>query len=294
MPRLLLLPLALALLAPAAHAQLLAARASAPGPLDDSTRGFMPSAAFGADLQRGGGSAGTDMNWNIRIGGAVSLYRGDRWGLQLAATNEVAANVLNDGAFNPRGATWEEELRVGVLARGLEWRAAVFHRCRHDIDNSDAPDERETPPDYAPRKRMVLLTGAHAGVVTPWHARAGLRARAALRGEWYAWNADNRLPVDAPGTSWNDARGALVATARVERPLGRAALYARGMATAMRFASSTGGNQRAELGVRLPGRAGMVELYAAHERVFDDVSAPAPRASRVTAGGIRFASKTAW
>jgi hypothetical protein len=48
---------------------------------------------------------------------------------------------------------------------------------------------------------------------------------------------------------------------------------------------------RAEVGAAASGRGGSAELFAAYERMFDDVTRPIPQRSGVLGLGIRFAGQ---
>jgi hypothetical protein len=277
----------------AADAQVMASRSVWIAPASDGPTGFMARTSFFGELQRARHSTADDLAWTIRTGGLWELYR---WNastvLAGSATAEVVANPYSSLGFNPRGVVWEEQLALVHRRGSLLWHGGLFHRCRHEIDNSDPPEQREPQPGYVPAKRVVVLSGVQLGATTKELHGAGLRVRTGLRAEAYLAREDTRVPVTPVRPYWTEALAAASAVARIERSLGTGtALYVRFWGAVIPFDDATRHNERGELGLRLSGAGGGMELFAAGERTFDDHASLTPRASRFVGLGFRFVGR---
>lgn len=256
----------------------------------------MAGTAFFGELQRARHSAADDLAWTIRSGGVWDLYRwSDETVLQGAAIQEVVANPYTSLGFNPRGIVWEEQLALSRRLRGLHWHAGLFHRCRHEIDNSDPPEQRTPQPGYVPAKRVVVLSGLQIGVTTNEIPAGSLRLRMSARAETYLAREDTRIPATAGRPIWTEASAAFSGVVRAEQPLGTHAVYARAWGALIPFNEPSGTalrhNERIEAGLRLNGRGAAMEIFAAGERTFDDFATLAPRESRFISVGIRLAGR---
>lgn len=295
------------------HAQLYAHRTLVPVPLDDTTRssGFLPAIDYFADVQRSFGSAGDDRAWGIRLAGAAELWRvGRGMSVLLSAADEVAANSLKDGGFNPRGISWELGLAIVRRFDGFDWQVGFVHICRHEIDNTDHPRMPATPPDYEPTERTMSANGPRTALILRPITlgsllRRRLQLRAAVAGESYHHKWDGRSAPDTTPSmafdSWMRAQGAASAALRLEVEIWRrSAVFVRGSGIGVFFraadaypvTSSVRGNHRFEAGWRMPGTGAALELYVATERLFDDVMVPRPRPSRMTGIGLRLAERS--
>jgi hypothetical protein len=267
--------------------------------VDTTPAGFLTRIDFHGEAQRGFGSAESELAWDVKIAGVLELYRWNRSTSVVAfAGHELTANPFNSIGFNPRGAIWEETLFLVWRGSGFDWHVGLFHRCRHEIDNSHPPDESAIDPSYEPTARLLSLTGVHAGLAS---TEKSLGSRTVLRwfvrAEGYATTTDNREPRNTVAPFWKDALGATAAGARLARDIGSTQqLYARAWASIMLFSGGPdesgidGETQwRGEIGYRATGRGGGVDLFIAYEQTFDDVSRPVPQRSQVFGVGIRFA-----
>jgi hypothetical protein len=293
--------------------QLYAHRTLVPVPLDDTTRsiGFLPAIDYFADVQRSSGSAGDDRAWGIRLAGTAELWRvGRGMSVLLSAADEVAANSLKDGGFNPRGISWELGFAVVRRFAAFDWQVGFVHICRHEVDNTDHPRMPATPPDYIPTERTMSANGPRTALVLRPVALGSVggrrvQLRGALAGESYHHKWDGRTAPDTTRTmafdSWMQAEGAASAAIRLEVELWRrSALFIRGSGIGVFFRGADGrpvtsgvrSNHRIEAGWRMPGSGAALELYVATERLFDDVMMPDPRPSRMTGIGLRLAERT--
>jgi hypothetical protein len=295
------------------HAQLYAHRTLVPVPLDDTTRaiGFLPAIDYFADAQRSFGSAGDDRAWGIRLAGTAEVWRvGRGMSFLLSAADEVAANALKDGGFNPRGISWELGFAFVRRFAAFDWQVGFVHVCRHEIDNTDHPRIPTTPTSYVPTERTMSANGPRTALI--FHpialgsvAGRRIQLRGAVAGESYYHKWDGRTAPDTTPSmafnSWMQARGAASGAVRLEVELWRrSTVFVRGSGIGVFFRAADGhpvtssvrGNQRFEAGWRMPGSGAALELYVASERLFDDVMMPDPRPSHMTGIGFRLAERT--
>jgi hypothetical protein len=295
------------------HAQLYAHRTLVPVPLDDTTRaiGFLPAIDYFADAQRSFGSAGDDRAWGIRLAGTAEMWRvGRGMSFLLSAADEVAANALKDGGFNPRGISWELGAAFVRRFAAFDWQVGFVHVCRHEIDNTDHPQIPSTPAGYVPTERTMSANGPRTALI--FHPIAlgtlggrRLHLRGAVAGESYHHKWDGRSAPDTTPSmafdSWMQAQGAASGAIRLEMELWRrSTIFVRGSGIGVFFRAADGhpvtsgvrGNHRFEAGWRMPGTGAALELYLATERLFDDVMTPDPRPSRMTGIGFRLAERT--
>jgi hypothetical protein len=295
------------------HAQLYAHRTLVPVPLDDTSRaiGFLPAIDYFADAQRSFGSAGDDRAWGIRLAGTAEMWRvGRGMSFLLSAADEVAANALKDGGFNPRGISWELGAAFVRRFAAFDWQVGFVHVCRHEIDNTDHPQIPSTPAGYVPTERTMSANGPRTALI--FHPIAlgtlggrRLHLRGAVAGESYHHKWDGRSAPDTTPSmafdSWMQAQGAASGAIRLEMELWRrSTIFVRGSGIGVFFraadrhpvTSGVRGNHRFEAGWRMPGTGAALELYLATERLFDDVMTPDPRPSRMTGIGFRLAERT--
>ncbi|MFN2566595.1 MAG: hypothetical protein ABR499_16485 [Gemmatimonadaceae bacterium] len=294
-------------------AQLYAHRTLVPVPLDDTTRsvGFLPAIDYFADVQRSSGSAGDDRAWGIRLAGTAEVWRVRRGtSILVSAADEVAANSLKDGGFNPRGISWELGLAIVHRFAAFDWQVGFVHICRHEIDNTDHPRIQATPPDYVPTERTMSANGPRAAMIlrpTGLGSVLGRRIhlRAVVAAESYHHKWDGRAAADTTASmafdSWMRAQGAASAAVRLEAEAWRrSAVFVRASGIGVFFRAAPNhpvtaamrGNHRLEAGWRMPGTGAAMEIYLATERLFDDIMMPDPRPSTMTGIGIRLSERT--
>ncbi|MBV9879166.1 MAG: hypothetical protein JO180_01665 [Gemmatirosa sp.] len=300
---------AIAALPARAAAQMFAQRVMIPVPLDDSTRprGLLPGFSYLADVQRGWRSAGDDRAWDARLSGTIEVWRASpRTTIVIGTADELVANSLKDGGFNPRGIGWELSAGVAHRVGGVTVQLDFAHDCRHAVDDVDPPGPAYYIPGYVPTQRTLSVNGPRLRVVSPW-MRAGsrVRARGAVGGTWYLGQWDGRQTQNEPDQphpvdSWGQARGSATADVRIEATVVRgSAVFVRGATSGIFFAHAPDApvtararaSHRLELGWRVPGRAGSVEVYGAAEHLFDDVASIVPRTSNVVGVGLRLAER---
>ncbi len=144
------------------YSQILVTRNVLPVSIQDSSkRGVLfDSFDFSPELARGSGSYLGDMDWSFKLIGFAELYRFQNdMSIAFLLGHELNSNPYNDIAFNPRKATWEENLSLYQSKGNYSYSVGIFHRCKHDIDNSDPPIENQPNIEYQILRRNVILTG---------------------------------------------------------------------------------------------------------------------------------------
>lgn len=179
-----------------------------------SAVGAIPSMMGGAEVYRGWGSFGHEQAWQLRLHAVAEPYRFSdstspiAWTTSMEFHHELTSNPMNNIGFNPRTARWEEQLLIHAADTWWSARAGWFHRCKHDIDNTEAPND-DTTVAYSPIRRTLILSGPTIAALTApivsrdWSFRFGGGA------EWYIVHEDYRTPASSVLGSWKGLRGAL-------------------------------------------------------------------------------------
>lgn len=100
-----------------------------------------------------------DRAWSIKLVGAMDFYRTNKFSITGIVSHELNANSYNQISFNPRQAQWEEILSFNFKVGGNVFSVAPFHRCKHEIDNTDPPWDDDDDTTYLPIKRVIVLSG---------------------------------------------------------------------------------------------------------------------------------------
>lgn len=278
----------LAFMHSAAYAQMFASRNALVRIVPDSANvgESLASTAFAAECMRGYGSYKGDQAWNVKMIGHSELYR---WaptsyvGALLAM--ELTCNPYNDLGFNPRAAVWEQMLTVAIQSFSL----SAFHRCKHDIDNSD-PFDSDEPTTESIKKRVLISAGLGAQ-----YTRSTTFSASALdwmiRAEGFLYNADYRFPRNSVGKSWEDMIASTSAAMRFTQLFtSNMGIYCRGLATGMFFGGKSAGAEfggRAEMGCLLMGRQNRLDVFLSVEHLFDEIAQTIPAQTTVFSIGIR-------
>lgn len=258
-------------------------------------RGVMSTLLGGAEIQRSNGSYGGEQAWQFRTHVQAEVYRftDSADAVQLTTTieahQELTANPFNDIAFNPRAMRWEEFVWFHVGLDDVSLRAGFVHRCKHDIDNINGPDERNPTSPSLAEQRTIILTGPAIGAsLAPF--MLGIGTLSASGGMEYFVNAsDTRRTRDGSAEtigSWSTMQGACWARARYVVPLtSDIALSAQGYAALPWFTASGGDNAslpldaRGELALMLRGTAGTISIAGVVEHMFDEIVLVRPHAT---------------
>ena len=277
--------------------------------------GAMPTMMGGAEVYRGWGSFGHEQAWQMRLHAVAEPYRFSAyrsvdssidsanssiaWTTSIEFHHELTSNPMNNIGFNPRTARWEEQLLVHAAGSLWSARAGWFHRCKHDIDNTDPPND-DTTTAYSPIRRTLILSGPTLGAMT-----APMRVNAwsftfATGAEWYVVHEDYRTPTSSVRGSWKGLRGALLFQGDASLSLSESVLVAtRYYLSLPWFASRYGavGNAiipyeaRAELSASLFSSAAAMDVVFSIEHTFDEVAFHSATASTHVQFGLRFRSR---
>ncbi|HEY9226374.1 MAG TPA: hypothetical protein VIP11_07010 [Gemmatimonadaceae bacterium] len=290
-------------------AQMFAHRVVVPVPLDDTTRaiGLLPGFSYFADIERGLRSTDDERAWAARLGGTIELWRLSRaTSILIGTADEMVANSLKDGGFNPRGISWQLEIGAAHRFRYGTVQLDFVHYCRHAIDNIDPPGPAYFVPGYVATQRTLSVNGPRLRFISPaMQVGRRISVRGAVTGEGYgkAWdgrNVANDATTANAINSWLDARGSVGGDLRIDAKVWRGSgVYLRALGTEVLFSASASRpltaspheNYRVELGWRAGGHRGGLELYGAVERLFDDLSSVIPHGSHVAGIGLRLSER---
>ena len=167
----------------------------------------------------GWGSLGGEQAWQIRLHGLVELWRIDTNNtIAFTAHHELIANPEGSINFNPRAARWEERLFwQGRLDGDLLLSAGGFHRCKHDIDNNEPPDDDTSNTEYVPTRRAIILSGIQGSIAYPlYNKRIWLQVGA----DWNIVAQDYRTPGGFDDGRWSNMKGAIHARVDADYPIG--------------------------------------------------------------------------
>ena len=298
-----------ALFSAPARAQMFAHRVVVPVPLDDTTRaiGLLPGFSYFADIERGRHSTDDERAWDARLGGTIELWRLSRaTSILIGTADEMVANSLKDGGFNPRGISWQLEIGAAHRFRYGTVHLDFVHYCRHAIDDIDPPGPAYYVPGYVATQRTLSVNGPRLRFISPaMQVGHRISVRGAVTGEGYGHAWDGRNVANGPTTtnainSWMDARGSVGADLRIDAKVWRGSgVYLRALGTEVLFSASasrpvTGSqheNYRVELGWRASGHRGGLEFYGVVEHLFDDLSSVVPHGSHVAGIGLRLTER---
>jgi hypothetical protein len=244
------------------------------------------------EAQRGFRSAGDEQAWNLKVGTTTDLFHvGPDIAVALDVGFELTANPHNVTRFNPRAIFLEPGLVVAYRLRGFELQGSVFHRCRHDVDNLDPPNDVARPRDSTRFRREIVLAGERAGVLSPvMHVTGRASVRLWASAEVYTVGLEARsLTVGTPYNA-SSTRGAASLGGTGSLDLSpRMAVYARGFGSVVSYDGDGGvhAGWRVEPGIHVRGSHGAVDLFVATEHAFDDYSVRGPQPVTMWSVGMR-------
>lgn len=262
----------------------------------------------GIEVGRSGGSFQQEQAWQMRLHTVLEPYRFTSiaslkdevvWTTSLEFHQELTANPLNNIGFNPRTARWEEQLLVHAATPNASARGGWFHRCKHDIDNSDPPNEDATGP-YSPVRRTLILSGPTLGAMHAPVQHDRLTLRLAAAAEYYVINEDYRSPTTSTTGSWKGMHGAV--WMRAEATWHCSSSFTLGVNSYMSipwFSSRYGIHDndyltceaRAEMVGSFVTQNAAMDLVLSAEHTFDEVAFLSPTPSTYVQFGIRFRSR---
>ena len=253
-------------------------------------RRFFGNFLFAAEANHGWFSEEDALTWTIRYHGFMELFRwGDRSLLGFYLGHELHANPFNDIYFNPQAAFWNESISFYHRGESFTFRAGVEHRCRHDIDNLQAPSPDQAD-DYQGLGRIIVLNSLLAGVSSnaiTISKNISLSASGAFY--YYLYAEDSREPEENQQGTWEN----IIASTSLAYQLKYSfndffSLYQRSnLDYSLLREVDLPVNARVELGIALQGQKGGLNIFSGYEYFFDDVTRPFPRQSSMIFAGIR-------
>lgn len=260
----------------------------------------------GVEMHRGWKSFEHEQAWQSRLHVVVEPYRfsfeadtGISWTTSLEFHQELTANPLNNIGFNPRTARWEEQLLVHASGSWWSARGGWFHRCKHDIDNAQAPNEDSTF-NYTPIQRTLILSGPTVAFLSAPITSGNSSIRFAGGVEWYIVNEDYRTPPSSIVGSWKGLQGALWLSGNATHALSTSALIGASYYVSLpwfsdrysaRSNNATPIEARAEMFATLFSAAAAMDMVVSAEHTFDEVVFLSARPTTVIQVGLRFRSK---
>ena len=292
---------ALLISAASLQAQIKPSRSVFNEPLDNQLpAGAAADAWFAAEAFRGGGSYEGEQDWQFRLHGYIEPYRFGSDSSSIVTTSlqfhhELTANPYNDLGFNPRTARWEEQLLVHVRLAPFTLQGGWFHRCKHEIDNSERPDDIKDPA-YEPTRRVLIISGPTITGVSPEvHTPVGT-IRAQLGGEWYVVNEDYRTPDSVTTGLWNGLQASVWARGQIRWALSSTVRAGGSYYISFPFFTNRYGapddivvphEARAELYLSLVSERAFVSVVAAADHTWDEVAFLSAQPTTVLQLGLR-------
>ncbi len=274
-------------------------------PLDvRAAPGVAADAWFAAEAFRGWGSYEDEQAWQYRMHGGIEPFRFGEDSTAAITTSlqfhsELTASSKNALGFNPRTARWEEMLLVHLRASPLTLQAGWFHRCKHEIDNSEPPDDADDP-SYQPTRRVLIVSGPMAMVVSPALTTPLGRLRVTGGAEWYVVNDDYRTPDSIRTGSWTGLQGAVWARGQVDWTLSRvveagASYYISFPIFRDRFGAPDDivvpHEAHAEAAIRFHSERAVIAVVAAADHTWDEVAWLTAQPTTVVQIGVRFSGR---
>jgi hypothetical protein len=254
---------------------------------------FFGSVLFAAEANHGWFSTGDALTWSIRYQGFIELYRwGDHSIIGLNLGHELHANPFNDIYFNPRAAFWNESLSFYHQLPAFTLQVGIEHRCRHDIDNADAPSPALAA-DYQGLGRVLVLNSVLLGIRSisiNLNNKFSLLASGSFY--YYLYTEDSRMPAENQIGSWENIYASTSLTYNLRYKItDYLQLYQRSNLDYVLVDDvNLPINTRLELGITMKGLKGQLNIFTGYEYFFDDVTLPTPRQSSMIFAGIRGSS----
>lgn len=272
---------------------------------DQSASGVFPKFVGGVEANRSWGSAYQEQAWQFRLHGVIETYRFTdsaddvQWTTSLELHNELTANPFNDITFNPRTMRWEEFALVHMSAPTFSARGGWLHRCKHDIDNLDGPNETSIDA-VSPVQRTVILSGPTIGfMLAPYKTSLGTFTVSAAA-EWFLIAEDYRRPIANAVGSWSRMQGAVWMRAAYRVPVSAALAFHSNLWMSIPWFSSRMGapessfvtaDARAEVCASIIGGSALMDVVLSAEHTFDELSYLNARPSTYLQLGLRLGSK---
>jgi hypothetical protein len=258
---------------------------------------------FSPELARGSGSYLGDMDWSFKLIGFAEVYRfNNDMSLAFLLGHELNSNPHNDIAFNPRKAIWEENLSLYQTKNNLSYSVGIFHRCKHDIDNTDPPFENKPMPDFQIINRVLILNGLNfrLGYIRKFR---NINITSQLNGEYYILSRDYKSPQNElikSLASYQDLIGSLRLSSIAEYKLNTTLSVRLFYSLATIFSneksylrdSKINYDGRIELALGINGRTNSADIFVSYESMFEETTQIMPLKTNFWHIGLRLRPQT--
>lgn len=144
----------------------------------------------------------SDHLWYQELGAYFEIFRrGNETSLAVTSQIEIISNSDNDINFSPHAIIWEEGFLYTSYRGGFYLQAGYYHRCKHDIDNLRAEEERVT-----------VFGSAMGRVIVPVQFSESKDAVFSLQYDYYTITWERRIPDEFTDLNpvWDQLRSSLL------------------------------------------------------------------------------------
>ncbi len=245
---------------------------------------------FSPELSRGNGSYKGDMAWSFKLIGYSEVYRFDNGNaIAFLLGHELNSNPYNDIAFNPRKATWEENISYYANKDDFSYSIGIFHRCKHDIDITD----RTTAQEGYYSNRVIILNGLNASYnLIKNYDNFNIITR--VYGEYYFISEDYKRPDNAFAT-FEDLIGSIRVSSAIDYSLGKIVdlrlltSISNSISRKKSYLTDSKNNidARIEFAITLKGKKNRGDFFFAYETMFEETTQVIPHQTTFWQIGIR-------
>lgn len=256
---------------------------------DSNSTNFLTNTHFNTEFIISNNSFQNEKDRIYRLNGALEIYSSYRDMLLLNFSNELNANSLNDIALNPRQSIWEENLtylhNFGTYQnKQFMGNISFFHRCKHEVDNTDSPAGDAPSPDYEPTKRVIILTGVNTGLTISnkdFHINQnGNKIKNDFRYvgkfdlEYYFYSSDIRQPRTEIEFDWNNLIASSRFNFRLDYNIYKDIHIFNGTELTLFWFKKLGAkiNHKIELGTSIKGKKLGLDVYFVNQFMFDELA----------------------
>lgn len=256
---------------------------------DSNSTNFLTNTHFNTEFIISNNSYQNEKDRIYRLNGALEIYSTFRDMLLFNLSNELNANSLNDIAFNPRQTIWEENLtylhNFGTYHnKQFMGNISFFHRCKHEVDNTDRPAGDAPSPDYEPTKRVIILTGVNTGLTISnkdYHnnqngekIKNDFRYIGKFDLEYYFYSSDIRQPKTEIEFDWNDLIASSRFNFRLDYNIYKDIQIFNGTELTLFWFKKLGAkiNHKIELGTSIKGKKLGLDVYFVNQFMFDELA----------------------
>jgi len=262
----------------------------------DSTDVFLSNSSFYGELQRGIGSVGNEMYWNIKFGGIIELYRFTNSSINFTLNHEFNATPYNDISFDPVGARWEENINYSYKNSNSQYTFGYMHRCKHELDNFDPPENANSSYFSVLTKRVVLLSGPFIELQKKFYLIDSSSLSTLLRFDYTPISGDFRFPNNNKLLRWDEIDGEISLAAKYTYYMSEKTNAYTKLWLNNSFFRNEGikSNYRIELGGSILSKKNELSFFVASEYLYDDLSNPFPQPSSTIYVGFRINGRNFW